>query len=500
MIAIRNSLRLSKHKLQFAALFIAIFFISSLVHLAHRETELHESFSHFRHYHWDLSHIGVKKYPKVRNIESWDWNNYDFMEKEKQRQGPGEQGKGVKLTDHDEIKRDYQLTLEEGLHVVISDKISVNRSVKDTRPKVWVGCLLSQSFPHFHLSCFHKKYLKELPVASIIIIFYNEWPSVLLRTVHSVYNRSPRELVKEIILVDDNSTKAELKGLEKYVQENFDDRVKVVRLKERKGLIVTRMEGARQATGEVLVFLDSHMEVNRSGTLSTSSTLIWIAFAFHCSNWLPPLLEPIAKYPTTVTTPTIDSLYRETFVNFRISLVYLFFSAWHHSGLSTGNWRDHEECLTNSCGSTGSRCDPKTKLLIGPTRWQLFRLQNHFDNILTSKIPIMLGAAFAIRRDFFFDLGGYDEGLLIWNGEQIELSLKLHLCGGDLVEVPCSRINHVFRYTHKNHRYWRLESSNLLVELFNKFELFQTWRYRRCSEELQTSRGSVDGRVQGGGF
>lgn len=111
-------------------------------------------------------------------------------------------------------------------------------------------------------------------MASIIIIFYNEWPSVLLRTVHSVYNRSPRELVKEIILVDDNSTKAELKGLEKYVQENFDDRVKVVRLKERKGLIVTRMEGARQATGEVLVFLDSHMEVNRSGTLSTSSTLI----------------------------------------------------------------------------------------------------------------------------------------------------------------------------------------------------------------------------------
>lgn len=41
----------------------------------------------------------------------------------------------------------------------------------------------------------------------------------------------------------------------------------------------------------------------------------------------------------------------------------------------------------------------------------------------------MLGAAFAIRRDYFYDIGQYDGGLMIWNGEQIELSLKLHLCG-----------------------------------------------------------------------
>lgn len=64
----------------------------------------------------------------------------------------------------------------------------------------------------------------------------------------------------------------------------------------------------------------------------------------------------------------------------------------------------------------------------------------------------MLGAAFAIRRDYFSDLGQYDEGLMIWNGEQMELSLKLHLCGGDLLEVPCSRISHIFRSHQRNHQ------------------------------------------------
>lgn len=63
----------------------------------------------------------------------------------------------------------------------------------------------------------------------------------------------------------------------------------------------------------------------------------------------------------------------------------------------------------------------------------------------------MLGCGFAIRRDFFSDIGAYDEGLKIWNGEQIELSLKLHLCGGNMIGIPCSKASHMFRKIHKNH-------------------------------------------------
>lgn len=56
------------------------------------------------------------------------------MEYERTREGPGEQGQRYFLTNASEIELNKKLEAEEGLSVLVSDKISVNRSVPDTRP------------------------------------------------------------------------------------------------------------------------------------------------------------------------------------------------------------------------------------------------------------------------------------------------------------------------------------------------------------------------------
>ncbi|CAO1393138.1 unnamed protein product [Diamesa serratosioi] len=351
-------------------------------------------------------------YPVVTNYELSDWHDYEFMSYEALRRGPGENGTAVFLTDPIEIELDNDLYKIEGLSVVVSDKISVNRSVPDVR----------------NFLCKTKLYLKHLPHVSIIVIFHNEHWSLIMRTLHGIYNRSPHELLDEIILVNDASTKDVLnEPLEKYVKDNFHGKVKVVKLQTRKGLIVARMEGAKVATSEVLVFLDAHIEVN--------------------VNWLPPLLEPIALNPKASTTPIIDQF---NYLNYEYETSYV-------NGIRGIFAWDFDYRLSSL----------KRKDRTVPT--------DPHPN------PVMLGCAFAINRQYFWDLGAYDDELQIWNGENYELSFKLWLCGGELLEAPCSRVAHVFR---RHNEYRILDGVDFVARNFKrvaevwmddyKYALYQT--------------------------
>lgn len=55
------------------------------------------------------------------------------------------------------------------------------------------------------LRCKAVAYPPDMPTASVVIVFKNERWSPVLRTVYSVLNRSPKHLLKEVILVDDQS-------------------------------------------------------------------------------------------------------------------------------------------------------------------------------------------------------------------------------------------------------------------------------------------------------
>jgi len=63
---------------------------------------------------------------------------------------------------------------------------------------------------------------------------------------------------------------------------------------EREGLIRGRVIGARQAVGDILVFLDSHCEVNH--------------------HWLQPLVQRIKSNRKNVVCPVIDLIDAHTFV------------------------------------------------------------------------------------------------------------------------------------------------------------------------------------------
>lgn len=148
---------------------------------------------------------------------------------------------------------------------------------------------------NFFYRCAKQIYPDGLPTVSVIICFYNEHIITLLRSVKTILERTPLRVLKEIILVDDYSDLDDLKStlVMEIEKINVNNIIRLVRNDKREGLIRSRVYGARNATSEVLMFLDSHIEVN--------------------VDWIEPLLIRIKENRTTLVMPVIDIINADTF-------------------------------------------------------------------------------------------------------------------------------------------------------------------------------------------
>ncbi|KAF7665227.1 hypothetical protein LDENG_00148990 [Lucifuga dentata] len=288
----------------------------------------------------------------------------------------GQFGQAVILpSDKDEeVKKRWN---EGQFNVYLSDQIALDRAIPDTRPPMCAENLVHD----------------DLPSTSVIFCFVDEVWSTLLRSVHSVLNRSPPHLLKEIILVDDCSSRDYLKEqLDEYMSQL--PKVRIVRLKERQGLIRARLAGAAVAKGDILTFLDSHVECN--------------------VGWLEPMLERIYMDRKKVPCPVIEVI-----------------SDKDMSYVQIDNFQ---------------RGVFKWPLVFGwNTLTDDYIKKNNMSTSDPIRCPVMAGGLFSIDRKYFYELGAYDQGLDVWGGENMEISFKIWMCGGEIEIIPCSRVGHIFR-------------------------------------------------------
>ena len=185
--------------------------------------------------------IPNKSYPNDVPVFVGKDGNFEPSSRIKVLQGPkasepGENGRAHKLRV-EQKQQEERLKGVYGFNQLVSDEISLNRTIPDLREP----------------ECPNWNYPTDLPKASVILVFHNEGWSSLLRTVNSILNRSPPQFLEEVVLVDD---KSELEHLHEPLEEElkkpyYNGRVNLVRNAEREGLIRARNNGAIAAKGEV---------------------------------------------------------------------------------------------------------------------------------------------------------------------------------------------------------------------------------------------------------
>jgi len=236
---------------------------------------------------------------------------------------------------------------------------------------------------------------------SVIIPSHNEgdW---LRRTVMGVLENTDYPDFEIVVVADgctDNSTE--------FLQEKHIPNVTLISLPVSVGAAKARNKGAHKATGEYLVFIDSHMIP-------------------HDANWLTELFLQLEQKNIGVASLCIPHLEEPD----RIAYVYTV-----------------------------------KDLFLEPT-WEA-----PLDKNKTQLVPVISGACFGITKKLFDETGGFDEGLQKWGREDLEYSLRLWRMGYDLSMSPCAAIAHSWERKRTFEISWEEVDYNILrtvMTLFSK--------------------------------
>lgn len=319
-------------------------------------------------------------------------------------------------------------------NITLGEHISLERDIPDVR----------------HSNCPSYYDLSALSTISVVIPFHNDALCMILRTVHSILNRTPPQLLKEVVIVDDQSTNEDLQeALERYVRL-MPKKVHLVRMRERSGLVRARLTGMSVVTADVIMFQDAHTEAN--------------------VGWAEPLLEEIRKDHRTIIQPNVDQVEGR-------SLEYI----GNHGPVPRG----------------GFSWDLRYVWMEMPRHEaKRVKYQHEFS---AHRTATLVGCAFAVRKDYFLSIGGFDDDMMIWGAENIELGFRGWLCGGQVLNHPCSRVAHLFKpfaYSFGGHREQIVQKNQMRVaELWmddwKKFFLASTFswptKYISFTEEEKMS-------------
>ncbi|MEQ8785778.1 MAG: glycosyltransferase [Pirellulaceae bacterium] len=222
---------------------------------------------------------------------------------------------------------------------------------------------------------------------SIVIAAHNEG-TALWRTVRAV-EESIGKLDYEIVVADDASDDGSIDEAMKRFPH-----LRVSRVDERQGASPTKDRGARQARGEVLVFLDGHCNPERGA--------------------IERLVHDVELTAgEALVTPTIPSL-------------------------DEPNWKNR----TCQVGH-GYRLDLDTFDCGWLPLARLRGVRRGGRNFHQS--PAAIGCSFAIHRRLYEELHGFDPHMRYWGLEDLDLSLKCWLMSHEILHDAEARIGHRFQ-------------------------------------------------------